>query len=395
MKWVSTFSYLPIPYNISLAKVKDQTQRVVFDNNLNGERIRLRFSNRYSKKTLVLQKVSIGVSRDGRIQDVNMISRNSNTIITLAPGEECWSDVLDFSVKLGEKIAVSIYVKEEQEIGSICVLWSRLGAVVTNSISEDFTNGEQFTDLPAEEIYPVVRDDVNKGMCFYGFSGLQVYTADCVKTVAAFGDSITHMSYVTNALMKRLYSAYPGQVALINRGIGGNRLLHDATYVESMPGKGCLFGEAGIRRFERDVFEEGNVDVVLVLEGINDIMHPIQFEHPEEMITPEDLEDGYKTMIEVARKHCAKIFGATITPCGHEDYTEDWLARFDAIRLPVNDRIRKGMGYDGYFDYEEAVRDEDHPGYMKAEYHIGDGLHPNDAGGAAMVSKVDLRKLME
>ena len=70
----------------------------------------------------------------------------------------------------------------------------------------------------------MVKADVNKGMCFYGFTGLQVYTKDTVKAIAAFGDSITHMSYVTNALSKRLFREYPGQVTLLNCGIGGNRL---------------------------------------------------------------------------------------------------------------------------------------------------------------------------
>lgn len=395
MKWVSAFSYLPINYNMSLAKIKNQTQRVIFDNNLNGEKIRLRFSNRYAKRPLVLQKVSIGMVEDGQVQNVSMVSLNGSTVVTLAPGEECWSDVIDFLVISGKKIAVSIYVKEQQEIESVCILWSKLGLVVTNGMNGDFTNGEEFADIPAEEIYAVVREDINKGMCFYGFSGVQVYTEDCVKTVAAFGDSITHMSYVTNALMRRLYDAYPGQVTLINRGIGGNRLLHDATYVEGIPGKGSLFGEAGIRRFEQDVFGEGDVDVVIVLEGINDIMHPVQFEHPEETITSENLENGYKKIIKIARKHCAKIFGATITPCGNKDYPDKWLAGFDAIRSAVNDRIRNGVGYDGYFDYEEAVRDEKYQGYIKEGYHIGDGLHPNDAGGAVMASKVDLIKIME
>ena len=31
---------------------------------------------------------------------------------------------------------------------------------------------------------------------------------------------------------------------------------------------------------------------------------------------------------------------------------------------------------------------------MKEEYHTGDGLHPNAAGGAAMAEQVDLEKIM-
>ena len=205
MKWVSSFRYLPINYGISLAKVENQTQRVVFENNLDGEKIRLRFSNRYSGKTLTLQSVSVGTVINDQIQNVQPVSRNANTVVMLAPGEECWSDELYYPVEAGKKLAVSVYVKDCQEIESISILWSREGAIVTNSESGDFTQGGDFTDFPAEEIYPMVKADANKGMCFYGFTGLQVYTGDAVRTIAAFGDSITHMSYVTNALSKRLF----------------------------------------------------------------------------------------------------------------------------------------------------------------------------------------------
>ena len=38
MKWTSTFKFLPIDYSISLARIQDRTQRVIFDNNLQGDR---------------------------------------------------------------------------------------------------------------------------------------------------------------------------------------------------------------------------------------------------------------------------------------------------------------------------------------------------------------------
>lgn len=149
-----------------------------------------------------------------------------------------------------------------------------------------------------------------------------------------------------------------------------------------------------MKRFEENVFGQEQADVVLVLEGINDIMHPIQFACRKEQVTPQELVEGYQKYMEIAHRHHARIFGATITPCGNEEYPKDWLPAFEAIRLETNRRIREGIGYDGYFDYDEAVRDIHRAGYMKEEYHIGDGLHPNDRGGAAMAGKVQLEKLM-
>ena len=61
MKWVSSFKYLPINYGMTLATVSDRTQRVVFDNNLNGNKVRILLSNKYAKNLLKLRKVFIGV----------------------------------------------------------------------------------------------------------------------------------------------------------------------------------------------------------------------------------------------------------------------------------------------------------------------------------------------
>lgn len=111
--------------------------------------------------------------------------------------------------------------------------------------------------------------------------------------------------------------------------------------------------------------------------------------------SPAELEMGYQTLIEIAHRHGAKIYGATILPCGNKDYPEIWMEQFEALRLDTNSRIRNGVGYDGYFDYSLAVQDDNRLEYMQERYHIGDGLHPNDAGGQAIAEQIDLKKIME
>lgn len=394
MKWVSAFDYLPINYGVQLAEVADQTQRITFDNNLYGEKIRVRLSNYWAKSPLTIHRMSMGIVEGGKVIRTQPVTMGENLVITLAPGQESWSDEVSLIVKANDRLAITTYVDEMQSIGSVCAFWSSTGPLVSLSASGDYTDGGSFVEQPAESVYSVIAQDVNKGYFFYGISGVQVYTEERVKTIAMFGDSITHMSYVSNALAKRLYAAYPGKVALINRGIGGNRLLHDATRVSVLPSDGACFGRAGIMRFEQNVFCEENVDTVLVLEGINDIMHPIQFNHPTERITTEELICGYRYLIAIAHKHGAKIFGATITPCGHIDYPKHWLQEFEAVRNDVNARIRADIGYDGWFDYDLAVRSEDRPGYMRDDCHIHDGLHPNDYGGVLMAERVDLEAVM-
>lgn len=390
MKWVSAFKYLSLNYGERVATVKDRTQRVSFDNNLNGGRVRLRFSNRYAKIPLRLDHVTVGAA-DGSAAAVTL---GGDRVITLEPGQEIFSDEIDFAVRAGERLTVNIYIGEEQNIESICGLWAKTNALVSFGAG-DRTGGEDFEEAELDNILPVLKDDVlpDKMMYFFGFDALQVYTDDGVKVVAAFGDSITHMSYVTNALGKRLYGAFPGRVTLINSGIGGNRLMHDGVYAEETPCPASAFGAAGVKRFERDVFGIDKVDSVLSLIGINDIMHPLVLEKRTETIPAQEITDGYRRIAEIAHAHGAEIYAGTIMPEGYDEYPEGWLPVMEEVRLFVNDWIRGENEFDGYFDYDKALRDPERAGYMLPDVHLGDGLHPNGKGGETAAAAVDIVKL--
>ena len=397
MKWTSTFKFLPIDYSISLARIQDRTQRVIFANNLLGGRVRVLLSNKFAKGTLRLERMTVGRAEGGTVAEPEEVLLRGCREIILQPGEEVYSDEIALHTEPGSRIAVSCYIGCAQEIESVCGFWAKGGPLVTLNRHGDATDGREYEDVPAQEIYPLIQEDPSplKAMFFYGFSVVQVYTEDSVKSIAAFGDSITHMGFVANELYKRLYQAYPGRAALQNCGIGGNRLLRDATYIEEAPGHARMFGQAGIKRFERDVFGTEETDTVLVLAGINDIMHPVRF-GCDGGVPPAagEMEKGYMCLAETAKKHHARIFGATITPCGNREYPEGWMELFEGTRLPVNEWLRSTDVFEKVFDYDAAVRDEEKSGYMRAESHIGDGLHPNEKGGAAISDTIDLGLLM-
>ena len=394
MKWASAFKYISINYDARIATVKNRTQRVSFANNLNGDRIRLRFSNRYGKTPLRLDRVTVGTENGSVILNAMSVTLNGSQVITLEPGQEVFSDEIAFAARAGERLAVSIYIKDAQDVESVRCLWARTNTLVSFGAG-DQTDGQAFEETELDNLLPLIRDDPSpyKTMFFYGFDALQVYTDDDAKVIAAFGDSITHMSFVTNALMKRLYNAYPGKVTLINSGVGGNRLIHDATYIKAIGQVVPVFGEAGIKRFERDVFELDEVNTVLALIGINDIMHPIQLEELTEATPPEAIIDGYKAIAAITHAHGGKIFGATVMPCGNECYPEGWLPAFEKTRQSLNEWIRGENDYDGFFDYDAAMRDDARPGYLLPSLDIGDGLHPNDKGGEIVANTIDLAKL--
>jgi lysophospholipase L1-like esterase len=86
----------------------------------------------------------------------------------------------------------------------------------------------------------------------------------------------------------------------------------------------------------------------------------------------------------------AKIYGATLTPYEDTIFHGYYTPQGEAKREAVNTWIRKG-DFDAVIDFDAAVRDPDHPTRIRADYDVGDHLHPNDAGYRAMGDAVDLK----
>jgi lysophospholipase L1-like esterase len=60
------------------------------------------------------------------------------------------------------------------------------------------------------------------------------------------------------------------------------------------------------------------------------------------------------------------------------------------VRAAVNEWIRTSGAFDAVIDFEQAVRDPQHPTRYRGADQCGDNLHPNDAGYHAMSEVVDL-----
>lgn len=395
MKWVSSFKYLPVDFDMQAAVMRQRTQRFTFVNNLEGEHLRLRFSNRFGHAPLRMDRVTVGMARGGTVSHVTQVTLGGSGVIGLSPGQEVFSDEISFPVRAGERIAVSIYVGDAQPIGSVCCLSSREMADAVFGAG-DFTDGGAFTPSDPEELMPLLAGEPGSDRMgfFFGFDAVQVLTGDDVKVIAAFGDSITQMAFISDSLAKRLYAAAPGRITVLNAGISGNRLVADATFIKAAGQAIRAFGPAGVTRFVHDVFELDKVDAVVTLMGINDIMHPIQLEEKSAATPAEELIRGFETIAGLTRERGARFYAATLPPAGNDDYPAWWRSAFEAQRQKLNEWIRSGGECDGYFDYDAALRDDERPGYMRGGVHIGDGLHPNAAGGALAAAAVDLDKLL-
>jgi lysophospholipase L1-like esterase len=64
-----------------------------------------------------------------------------------------------------------------------------------------------------------------------------------------------------------------------------------------------------------------------------------------------------------------------------------------AIRQTVNKWIRSTDAFDVIIDFDEALRDPEHPARVRQEYDSGDHIHPNAAGYQAMADLIPLNLL--
>jgi len=163
--------------------------------------------------------------------------------------------------------------------------------------------------------------------------------------------------------------------AVVNAGIGGNRLLRYGT------------GVSALARLDRDVFSVPGVKTVILLEGINDIGRGFTTLEPQEPVTLEALIAADKQIIERCHERGIKVIGALLTPYQGAGYA---APAGEQVRTGLNNWIRTGGAFDGVIDFATATADPANPLAFRADYNIRDKLHPNDAGYQAMANAIDI-----
>lgn len=315
-----------------------------------GDRIRLRLSNAYGDQPIVVGRVT--VSYDGQTVPATF---DGATGVTLAPGAAWLSDPVVLSVSALDRIAVAIAYP-------------------------------QSTTLPTHRVRQTMRgaDGIVSAPLRLGalLSGIEVETTAPPGVIVAFGDSITEGTGSLPSgpggwperLAARLVEA--GRPwAVINAGIGGNRLLYQGS------------GPSGLERLDADALVASGGRCLILLEGINDIGRPVRPAYAHQAVRADGLISGYRQVI--ARAHAAgfKVVLATIPPFeGANYFTNDG----ETIRQSVNAWLRAQVGTDGVVDFDAVLRDPSAPSKLRPAYHSGDWLHPSDAGYQAMAEAVPL-----
>lgn len=373
--WAGAWGTAPAPAapdGISQAGFADRTVRMVAHTSIGGDEVRLRLSNAHGTAPLVLGRVTVGraassgaaVALPGSLRPVTFDGASGTTV---AAGAQTVSDPLPYDVPAGADLLVSVYLPEPTGPAT----WHWL-AQQTNHLSEP---GDH-TGEPGAAAF--TRAETS----WFFLTGVDVRGADTRGTVVALGDSQTDGSGSTpngngrwtDAFARRLAAAPATKgVGVLNKGLGGNRVLRDGTETER-PQRGT----SALGRLDRDVLDQSGVCAAVLYEGINDLQLA-PYASAEEVLA------GLRTLAGRLHDRDIPVVVGTLTPFKDSPL---WTAEAETERAALNAALRTSPEFDAVADFDAAVRDPADPRRVRADYDSGDHIHLNDAGYRAVADAV-------
>lgn len=385
--WVSTFHIAQRGLVVESNNAMERTVRVVFPNNLNGEKVRLVLSNKYSDLPAKVCRLNIAVcDAEGKLDcsTITPITFDGVDETVLAAAQEKASDEIAFSVQAGEHLAVSMYFPEKTMLKSGSALGTAVfGGYTLRSEIGDYTREAEMplNNGTDEWIRQMAGDQAADAPLF---RSLDVLTPNG-KCVAMLGDSVTQMCHWYKPLTERIYAAYPGSIATGNQGVGGSRMCFDSP----MKSFGTMFGEAGYKRFQDEVATLPGLKYVMVALGGNDLgLGGTETAEFGDMLTFEQYQEAYRSIVSTAHDMGVKVIACTVTPnrVSEVGHTEDR----EALRRKINDWILSTDLFDAALDFSSVVGQGEKSGLNPA-YDYGDGTHINEEAGRLIAESVDLR----
>ena len=357
--------------SLGVVAASEETMRQIVHVSMGGSSVRVSLSNEYGTAPLTISAASVAVAGGGgavRAASVRPLLFGGRAAVTIPDGAFALSDPVDLKVDPLADLAVSVDLPAQ----AVDMLTSHPNAVQTNyRVAGNAVMQAALTDAQPFYAYDFLK-------------GVQVMAPAEAAAIVAFGDSITDGAYVTrdsnmrwpDELARRLQAdQHDRTLAVMNEGIGGNRVLHDGT------------GPSALARIGRDGVDLPGVRYLILLEAINDIGHAYQPKNPYDVVSAADLIQGYKQIIDRAHEHGVKVIGATLTPYLGAGYSSP---AGEQVRSAVNTWIRGAGHFDGVIDFDAATRDPKNPTMYLPDVEHGDHLHPNDAGYKVMGDAIDL-----
>ncbi|MFZ4285184.1 GDSL-type esterase/lipase family protein [Variovorax sp. HJSM1_2] len=373
---------------------RDQSFRLIVKPAIWGRLARIRLTNAFGSQAVRFGGLHLGMpsSSAGLIPGSNQpVTFGGSDEFTLAPGAWAWSDPVrlplvddaDSPLLRAHKLSVSFHV-----LGTSGPMTWHAKAMGTSYLTPPGAGAAGH--LEDEQAFPFSTTS------WFFLDAIDVMAPADTRVVVAMGDSITDGSASTlngfdrwpDVLARRLQAQHGNRVAVLNAGIGGNRIAGPATDVRAEPFAG---GPSMAARLERDVLSLSGVTSVIWPEGTNDFSEMGQA----------SVAQVQQTMAEVVARLRAALPGVKVIGATNHSVLGAAIANHgsptqEAKRRELNTFIREGGLFDAVADFDAATFDA-RTGRMQAAFipdsavgGAGDGVHPNRAGYLAMADAVPL-----
>ncbi|HAT4283682.1 TPA: alpha/beta hydrolase fold domain-containing protein [Clostridium perfringens] len=158
-----------------------------------------------------------------------------------------------------------------------------------------------------------------------GIAKANFNTEHGIRSLVFWGKEVDENSYLSLGILKRLYKYYGTD----NSEIKFERVLSD--------------------RFEEEVFNKNNANLVLVVNSINDLIRLESDKLKEDEANLNLIIKRFVRLIEIAHKNRARIIFTTIPSFSDENKS------LENVRNEINSWIRKSTFLDGYLDLDKIV----------------------------------------
>lgn len=361
----------------------DQSYREIVHPTVGGRAVRLRLSNRYGTQPVTLSDFTVAL----RTHEAAIAPRTLRTVtfggqrsVTIPVGGEVISDPVGIRFGFGRDLAVSFFAPR---FTGPATGHGFTAPIVTSYFT--FPGRGDVTSQGSGAAYS--QSDGNK----YFLMGVEAYVPHADGTVVAFGDSITDGTHSganryddwPDVLARRLHRAGL-RLGVVNAGIGGNTLTR-------CPIGEAAFGDAGIRRFARDVLSWPQVRSTIILEGGNDLRQCTYAKAAS-------VEIGLRAVMALARAAGVRILLATYPPKVCRDFgppnsCPNSMGDNERVRLNRWIRHRRARVAQ-LLDWDRLLREPGHRHIQDPRWGTTDGIHPGRAGYRAMADEINLRAVI-
>ena len=344
----------------------NQTVRLIVLGSVGGNQVRIRLSNEWGTVPLTVGAAHIALTDDAANTvpgtDRVLTFNGGSASITIPTGAPQLSDPVNLTVPARTRLTVSLYLPT--------------GTTVTtghpNMENHTYVSPVDSGDVTAAVTLPL--DAATPTIMQWPLlTGVEVRAVGA-RSFVVVGSSVADGTLSTVDANHR-WTDYLSQrfvrkglpVGVVNATVIANPLMSDGN------------GPNVMARFNRDVFARPGIAYVL----INDVIG-VECQSPS---MADQILGGLREYIVRAHSQGLKAYVGTVLPLGG---ATTYSAAFEAKRQVVNAFIRSGGGFDGYVDFDAALRDPSDPTRIAPIYDGGDHHHLTDAGYKLMADTVDL-----